>query len=687
MQQPMPNPKDITDPTTAMNMIAQPSMNLGQDRHMQMVGGNGGINLDNMLGRMLEIKMGITPYRMSGIRLFRMQFRIRNGNGNVVAARAKGNGNGNNKNQIRCYNCKGLGHLARNYIIRPRKIDAAYLQTQFKHRHRALRLTKLPSMTQMDQPSVEQGGGTVEQNPATAEETHALYDSLYNNLAIKVEKVNTVNQEKKKLKSDFKIREDELLDKQIQLENKSGTLDPLPQKLENGNVELEFSVQNYEKENDDHKTVYKNLINPFKNSRKKSLVDITTKTRIPQLRSNTKNDRVPSASKSSRIKNKGVEVEEHPKNLLLSKNKKNMSSECNNVKLAIQNDKSKIVCVMCKQCLITANYDACVLNYVNGMNSHGKKQKENVSNIANQMKHKPHVKKPKKVGSKERLASSKPSKPRMCLRWLPTRRIFDLCGKIIESSDSEYLEVTFRRNTCFVRNLAGVDLLKRNRTTNLYTINLHDMASASPICVMARATSTKLWLWHQRLSHNNFDTINDLSRNDLITGLPKFKYYKEHLCPSSFGTHQQRLHLLYMDLCGPMRIASINGKWYVLVIVDDYSRYTWVHFLKSKDETPEVIKTFLKRIIALLQSPIIIVRTDNGSEFKNQVLKEYFDSVGISHRSSSVRTPQQNGVVERRNRTLFEAARTMLIFSRAPLFLWAEAIATTSYTQNRSIIY
>nr|GEU38163.1 integrase, catalytic region, zinc finger, CCHC-type, peptidase aspartic, catalytic [Tanacetum cinerariifolium] len=216
------------------------------------------------------------------------------------------------------------------------------------------------------------------------------------------------------------------------------------------------------------------------------------------------------------------------------------------------------------------------------------------------------------------------------------------------------LEVAFRRNTCFVRNLEGVDLLKGNRTTNLYTINLHEMASAFPICLMARATSTKSWLWHQRLSHLNFDTINDLAKNNLVSGLPKFKYHKEHLCPSceqgksKRASHppepvpnsSQRLHLLHMDLCGPMRIASINEK-----------------------------------------------RTDNGTEFKNQVLKEYFDSVGISHQVSSVRTPQQNGVVEQRNRTSVEAARTTLIFSRAPLFLWAEAIATACFTQNRSIIH
>nr|GEU90168.1 retrovirus-related Pol polyprotein from transposon TNT 1-94 [Tanacetum cinerariifolium] len=263
------------------------------------------------------------------------------------------------------------------------------------------------------------------------------------------------------------------------------------------------------------------------------------------------------------------------------------------------------------------------------------------------------------------------------------------------------LEVAFRRDACFVINLEGVHLLKGDRSTNLYTINLHAMASASPICLMARASSTKSWLWHQRLSHLNFDSINDLARNDLVAGLPKFKYHKEHLCPSyeqgksKRASHppkpvpnsRQRLHLLHMDLCGPMRIASINGKRYVLVIVDDYSCYTWVHFLRSKDEALEVIIKFLKRITILLQSPVIIIRTDNGTEFKNQMLKEYFDIVGISHQMSYVRTPQQNGVVERRNRTLVEAARTMLIFSRAPLFLCAESIATACFTQNRSIIH
>ncbi|GJS83009.1 hypothetical protein Tco_0749550 [Tanacetum coccineum] len=114
-----------------------------------------------------------------------------------------------------------------------------------------------------------------------------------------------------------------------------------------------------------------------------------------------------------------------------------MSSECNNIKLAIRNDKSEVVCAMCKQCLITSNHDVCVLNYVNDMNSRVNNFNTNVSNTANKKKHKSKVRKPNKVGSKERLASPKPSKPRIYLRWSLTGRMFDLKGKIIVSSDSE----------------------------------------------------------------------------------------------------------------------------------------------------------------------------------------------------------------------------------------------------------
>nr|GEU47790.1 integrase, catalytic region, zinc finger, CCHC-type, peptidase aspartic, catalytic [Tanacetum cinerariifolium] len=275
--------------------------------------------------------------------------------------------------------------------------------------------------------------------------------------------------------------------------------------------------------------------------------------------------------------------------------------------------------------------------------------KENVSSdmvnssstSANQKRPRIQVWKPKQVGVKEIPAwTPKPRLPMFSLKWSPSGCSFDLKGKLVASKETnfpnddkacrsnpqELIRKRFpnstvflgRRNSCFIRDLDGIDLLKGNHSTNLYTINLYDIASASPICLMARATPTKSWLWHQRLSHLDFDTINDLAKNDLVFGLPKFKYAKEHLFPSSH---------------------------------------------------------------------VIIVRTDNITEYKNHALKEYFDSVGITHETSAAKTPQQNGVVEHRNRTLVKATRTMLIFSHALLFLWAEAIATACYTQNRSIIH
>nr|GFB15014.1 integrase, catalytic region, zinc finger, CCHC-type, peptidase aspartic, catalytic [Tanacetum cinerariifolium] len=135
-----------------------------------------------------------------------------------------------------------------------------------------------------------------------------------------------------------------------------------------------------------------------------------------------------------------------------------------------------------------------------------------------------------------------------------------------------------------------------------------------------------------------------------------------------------------------MRVESVNGKKYILVIVDDYSRFTWVKFLRSKDETPMFIIKFLKMIQVRLNVPVRRIRTDNGTEFVNQSLRDYYEEVDISHETSVARSPQQNGVVERRNRTLIEAARTMLIYAQAPLFLWAEAVATAGFTQNQSII-
>ncbi|GKD32736.1 integrase, catalytic region, zinc finger, CCHC-type containing protein [Tanacetum coccineum] len=187
------------------------------------------------------------------------------------------------------------------------------------------------------------------------------------------------------------------------------------------------------------------------------------------------------------------------------------------------------------------------------------------------------------------------------------------------------LEVAFQKHLCYVKEVNGVELIKGNRGTNLYTISIEDMLKSSPIYLLSKASKNKSWLWHRRLNHLNFGIINDLFRKDL--------------------------------------------------------------FLRSKDETPEFVIKFLKQIQVGLNKTVRYIRTDNGTEFVNQVQTDYYESVGIFHQKSVSRTPQQNSVVERRNRTFVEAARTMLIFSKAPMFLWAEAVATACYTQNRSLIH
>nr|GFB41076.1 retrovirus-related Pol polyprotein from transposon TNT 1-94 [Tanacetum cinerariifolium] len=142
-----------------------------------------------------------------------------------------------------------------------------------------------------------------------------------------------------------------------------------------------------------------------------------------------------------------------------------------------------------------------------------------------------------------------------------------------------------------------------------------------------------------------------------------------------------------MDFCGPMRVESVNVKKYILVIIDDYSRFTWVKCIRSKDEASDFIIKFLKTIQVRLKVPIRRNRTDNETEFVNQTLHVYYEQVGISYETSVARSPQQNGVVERRNRTLIEVARTMLIYARDLLFLWAGEVATACFTHNCSIIH
>ncbi|GJY78245.1 retrovirus-related pol polyprotein from transposon TNT 1-94 [Tanacetum coccineum] len=230
------------------------------------------------------------------------------------------------------------------------------------------------------------------------------------------------------------------------------------------------------------------------------------------------------------------------------------------------------------------------------------------------------------------------------------------------------LEVAFRKHTCFVLDLNGVDLIKGSHGTNSYTISVEDMTRSSPICLLSKASKNKSWLWHRRLNHLNFGTLNDLARKDLVRGLPRLKFEKDHYVLHASLERAGKLPI------NPRRLTPLR-------------KFTWVKFLRSKDETPAFVINLLKQLQVGLNKTVRFVRTDNGTEFVNKDLTDYYESVGITHERIVPRTPQQNVIVERRNRTLVEAARTMLIFSKDPLFLWAKVMATACYTQNRSLIH
>ncbi|KAJ9536469.1 hypothetical protein OSB04_un000350 [Centaurea solstitialis] len=263
------------------------------------------------------------------------------------------------------------------------------------------------------------------------------------------------------------------------------------------------------------------------------------------------------------------------------------------------------------------------------------------------------------------------------------------------------LEVYFKKRRCVVRTEEGKELLVGSRRTNLYTIRLQHKLQYPSICLISRSSLRQTVLWHKRLSHLNFRYIDKIVKHQLVSGIPLIKFEQEEMCPGCEKGKMKRashppkpeqgskspLSLLHMDLCGPMKYQSLAGRKYILVIVDDFSRYTWTKFLKTKDETSSLIINFIKAVQVQLKLPVQTVRTDNGTEFKNSILKSFYNSLGITQTFSAARTPEQNGVVERRNRTLVEAARSMLAESQLSQYLWAEAVNTACYTQNRSIIH
>ncbi|GJS92929.1 retrovirus-related pol polyprotein from transposon TNT 1-94 [Tanacetum coccineum] len=292
--------------------------------------------------------------------------------------------------------------------------------------------------------------------------------------------------------------------------------------------------------------------------------------------------------KNSQVKLKKTEVDDHYR-ISSCSNKIKYESTCNDI-LKSRTSNVNAVCATYRKCVFNSNHDACVSKFINDVNARTKKPKV------------------------EPISASKPKR--------------QANQSVVTPKKTFSSESTIQKSRSYFR--IPYEKIKISSPTRIY--------------FMAKESPTHAWLWHRRLSYLNFDTINLLSKKDIVNGLPKLKYVKDQLCSScKIGKAKQSTFKI-------KTVPSSKGR--------------------SKDETPKVLKDFLKMIQQNLQAQVITIRTDKDTKFLNKTLHAYFKEEGIEHQTSIARTPEQNSIVERRNRTLVEAAQTMLSGSKLPFFFW-----------------
>jgi hypothetical protein len=232
-------------------------------------------------------------------------------------------------------------------------------------------------------------------------------------------------------------------------------------------------------------------------------------------------------------------------------------------------------------------------------------------------------------------------------------------------------------------------IFKGFRYENLYLVDFNTEEAHLSTCLLTK--SSMGWLWHRSLSHVGMKQLNKLVKHDLVRGLKDVIFEKDKLCSACQAgkqvgnTHPLKsimstckpFEFLHMDLFGPTTYTSIGGNKYGFVIVDDFTRYIWVAFLVDKSDVYDTFKLFIKKVQNEFETTIKKVRSDNGSEFKNTRVDDLSDELGIKHQFSAKYTPQSNGLVERKNRTLIDMVRSMLSEYNVNHSFWAEAINTT----------
>ncbi|KAI3815544.1 hypothetical protein L1987_15215 [Smallanthus sonchifolius] len=277
---------------------------------------------------------------------------------------------------------------------------------------------------------------------------------------------------------------------------------------------------------------------------------------------------------------------------------------------------------------------------------------------------------------------------------------------VSQMCDKEY-SVMFNTSECLVLKpgfevLDDWILMRAPRTNDTYQIDMSVATTTSSVatCLLTKATELDSILWHRKLGHISYRKMNHLVRNGLVTGIPKLRFAVADDCMPCIKGKQQRkshkpktqnsidtpLELLHMDLFGPISIRSIGGKSYCLVITDDFSHFSRVNFLGTKDETAEILQYLILNLESLCMLKVRRIRSDNGTEFKNNMMELFCLKKGIRHEFSAPYTPQQNGVAERKNKSLIETARTMLSDAKLPITFWAEAVNTDCHVLNTVLV-
>ncbi|GKE47942.1 putative ribonuclease H-like domain-containing protein, partial [Tanacetum coccineum] len=251
-----------------------------------------------------------------------------------------------------------------------------------------------------------------------------------------------------------------------------------------------------------------------------------------------------------------------------------------------------------------------------------------------------------------------------CWTWSCSMHMTGKMSYLLTSKEFNGGYVTFGGGAKGGKITSKMNLLKLN---NIYSVDMKNIIPKECLtCLVAKATLDESMLWHRRLGHVNFKTINKLVKENLVRGLPSKRFENDQTCVACLKRKQhkasckskiqilitQPLFMLHMDLFGPIFVSSLMNKKYCLVVTDDYSIFTWVFFLATKDETSSILKSFITEIENLVDKKVKIIICDNGTEFKNKVMSEFCEHKGIKKEFSVARTPQQNGVAERRNRTL-----------------------------------